>query len=66
MDLDDRIAKAEARWEQQYSSEVALPRNPWGFFSYGDAPPAIGGASGPLCGLRREAKRWISSLKSCL
>ena len=44
-DLDDRIERAEASW-QEVSSGAPPDDCEWGFFSYGDAPPAIGGGVG--------------------
>jgi hypothetical protein len=44
-DLDDCAERAEASWQEVSSG--APPENcEWGFFSYGDAPPAIGGGVG--------------------
>ena len=44
-DLDSRIEQAEASW-QEVSSGPPSDDCEWGFFSYGDAPPAIGGGVG--------------------
>ena len=44
-DLDERIERAEASW-QEVSSGAPPDDAEWGFFSYGDAPPAIGGGVG--------------------
>jgi len=44
-DLDERIERAEASW-QDVSSGAPSDDCEWGFFSYGDAPPAIGGGVG--------------------
>ncbi len=44
-DLDKRIERAEASW-QEVSSGSPPDDYEWGFFSYGDAPPAIGGGVG--------------------
>jgi hypothetical protein len=44
-DLDERIERAEASW-QEVSSGAPPDDCQWGFFSYGDAPPAIGGGIG--------------------
>lgn len=44
-DLDERIERAEASW-QEVSSGAPPDDCEWGFFSYGDAPPAIGGGVG--------------------
>jgi len=44
-DLDDRIERAEASW-QEVSNGSPPDDCEWGFFSYGDAPPAIGGGVG--------------------
>ena len=64
MDLDERIEKAEAKWQQHYSSEEALPSNPWGFFSYRDAPGAIGGGVGAFVwfATRNEALDFIAEV----
>jgi hypothetical protein len=44
-DLDERVERAEASW-QEVSSGSPPDDCEWGFFSYGDAPPAIGGGVG--------------------
>jgi hypothetical protein len=44
-DLHERIERAEASW-QEVSSGAPPEDSEWGFFSYGDAPPAIGGGVG--------------------
>ena len=44
-DLEERIERAEASW-QEVSSGAPPEDCEWGFFSYGDAPPAIGGGVG--------------------
>jgi hypothetical protein len=44
-DLDDRAERAEASW-QEVSSGAPPDDAEWGFFSYGDAPAAIGGGVG--------------------
>lgn len=44
-DLEDRVEQAEASW-QEVSSGPPPDDAEWGFFSYGDAPPAIGGGIG--------------------
>lgn len=44
-DLDERVERAEASW-QEVSSGAPPDDCEWGFFSYGDAPPAIGGGVG--------------------
>jgi hypothetical protein len=44
-DLEERVEKAEASW-QEVSSGGPPDDYEWGFFSYGDAPPAIGGGVG--------------------
>ena len=44
-DLYERMERAEARW-QEVSSGSPPDDCEWGFFSYGDAPPAIGGGVG--------------------
>lgn len=44
-DLDERIEQAEVGW-QEVSSGAPPDDCEWGFFSYGDAPPAIGGGVG--------------------
>jgi hypothetical protein len=44
-DLDARVERAEARWSE-VSSGPPPDDYKWGFFSYGDAPPAIGGGAG--------------------
>lgn len=44
-DLDEQIERAEASW-QEVSSGAPPDDCEWGFFSYGDAPPAIGGGVG--------------------
>ena len=44
-DLDERIERAEVSW-QEVSSGAPPDDCQWGFFSYGDAPPAIGGGVG--------------------
>lgn len=43
-DLDERIEQAEASWQE--ISQGNPGDCEWGFFSYGDAPPAIGGGVG--------------------
>lgn len=44
-DLEERIERAEASW-QEVSSGAPPDDYEWGFFSYGDASPAIGGGVG--------------------
>ena len=44
-DLEERIERAEESW-QEVSSGAPPEDCEWGFFSYGDAPPAIGGGVG--------------------
>lgn len=44
-DLDERIERAEASW-QEISQGPPSEDCEWGFFSYGDAPAAIGGGIG--------------------
>jgi hypothetical protein len=44
-DLEERVEQAEASW-QEVSSGPPPDDAGWGFFSYGDAPPAIGGGIG--------------------
>lgn len=44
-DLDERIERAEASW-QEVNSGAPPDDAEWGFFSYGDAPAAIGGGVG--------------------
>jgi hypothetical protein len=44
-DLEERCERAEASWGE-VSSGAPPDDHEWGFFSYGDAPAAIGGGSG--------------------
>jgi hypothetical protein len=44
-DLAERVEQAEASW-QEVSNGPPADDCKWGFFSYGDAPPAIGGGNG--------------------
>jgi hypothetical protein len=44
-DLEERLERAEASW-QEVSNGPPADDCEWGFFSYGDAPPAIGGGAG--------------------
>ena len=44
-DIEERVERAEANW-QEVSSGAPPAECEWGFFSYGDAPPAIGGGAG--------------------
>jgi hypothetical protein len=44
-DLAERVEQAEAIW-QEVSNGPPSDDSEWGFFSYGDAPPAIGGGNG--------------------
>jgi len=48
--LEERIEKAEMNWQSAYQGSPGVlnnqPEDVWGFFSYGDASPAIGGGVG--------------------
>lgn len=44
-DFEERVERAEASWGE-VSSGAPPDDHEWGFFSYGDAPAAIGGGSG--------------------
>lgn len=56
-DLEERIERAEESW-QEVSSGPPPDDCEWGFFSYGDAPPAIGGGVGMFT--------WFSDRNSML
>jgi len=56
-DLAERVEQAEASW-QEVSNGPPADDSKWGFFSYGDAPPAIGGGVGMFT--------WFSDRNSML
>jgi hypothetical protein len=56
-DLAERVETAEASW-QEVSNGPPADDCKWGFFSYGDAPPAIGGGIGMFT--------WFPDRKSML
>ena len=57
-DIDKLVEQAEQNWQGITHGNPNGKK--WGFFSYGDAPPAMGGGWEVFCGLTIVMRCWTS------